>query len=438
MIEISISQISLKQALGNCQINIGIKCGERKEILYQQFSSTQKIIKYSQPHQYVFDTQNTKFLQFYIETPDEQGYIKLLGSSKLLINDVQGREVSHKIELEHSNIMNLVLRCTAEVRNSAKQIPPMNNRIDNYHMMSVNKSEPIINKKRYGSPQPNKNQPSRSPQHKKLPPQPQPQPVVLQQQQQQQQFQQQQQQPQQQVLQPTSSNLSKSSASSIKHQKILEDYKQVMQNSILDESEEFQNSPDHRMDPPQPIMEFQKNNTTPRQSSKQIEEIQLAQYKQMVKELSLLLDVQQDCDSIVYAVQQLLQKYRGQNEQIMKIQCENQILFSQYNSLQQQKSIIESKTDEFKNQIKSKLKTYKSLFDENVQLKNQLKEDLQKIVDLNIQIRELKGDQLEKQQIDSEIQHLKQQIDKVTMNVDQKSYDYAILTEEINLIQYNV
>ena len=48
--------------------------------------------------------------------------------------------------------MNIVLRCTTEVRNSAKQIPVMNNRIDNYHMMSVNKSEPIINKKRYGSP----------------------------------------------------------------------------------------------------------------------------------------------------------------------------------------------------------------------------------------------------------------------------------------------
>ncbi|CAD8143883.1 unnamed protein product [Paramecium pentaurelia] len=434
MIEISISQISLKQALGNCQINIGIKCGERKEILYQQFSSTQKIIKYSQPHQYVFDNQNTKFLQFYIEIPDEQGYIKLLGSSKLLINEVQGREVSHKIELEYGNIMNIVLRCTTEVRNSAKQIPPMNNRIDNYHIMSVNKSEPIINKKRYGSPQPNKNQPSRSPQHKKLPPQPQPQPVILQQQQQQ--FIQQ--QPQQQLLQPTSSNLSKSSASSIKQQKILEDYKQVMQNSVLDESEEFQSSPDHRIDPPQPIMEFKNNSITPRQSSKQFDETQLAQYRQMVKELSLLLDVQQDCDSIVYAVQQLLQKYRGQNEQIMKIQCDNQILLSQYSSLQQQKSLIEFKSEEFRNQIKSKLKTYKSLFDENVQLKNQLKEDLQKIVDLNIQIRELKGDQQEKQQIDSEIQHLKQQIDKVAMNVDQKSYDYAILTEEINLIQFNV
>ncbi|CAD8134613.1 unnamed protein product [Paramecium octaurelia] len=434
MIEISISQISLKQALGNCQINIGVKCGERKEILYQQFSSTQKIIKYSQPHQYVFDTQNTKFLQFYIETPDEQGYIKLLGSSKLLINDVQGREVSHKIELEHGNIMNLVLRCTTEVRNSAKQIPVINNRMDNYHMMSVNKSEPIINKKRYGSPQPNKNQPSRSPQHKKLPPQPQPQPVVMQQQQQ---FLQQ--QPQQQLLQPTSSNLSKSSASSIKQQKILEDYKQIMQNSILDESEEFQSSPDHRIDPPQPIMEFQnKNSVTPRQSSRQIDEIQLAQYKQMVKELSLLLDVQQDCDSIVYAVQQLLQKYRAQNEQIMKIQCDNQILFSQYSSLQQQKSLIETKSDEFRNQIKAKLKTYKTLFDENVQLKNQLKDDLQKIVDLNIQIRELKGDQQEKQLIDSEIQTLKQQIDKVASNVDQKQYDYAILTEEINLIQFNV
>ncbi|CAD8045832.1 unnamed protein product [Paramecium primaurelia] len=63
MIEISISQISLKQALGNCQMNIGVKCGERKEILYQQFSSTQKIIKYSQPHQYVFDNQNTKFVK---------------------------------------------------------------------------------------------------------------------------------------------------------------------------------------------------------------------------------------------------------------------------------------------------------------------------------------------------------------------------------------
>ncbi|CAD8051430.1 unnamed protein product [Paramecium sonneborni] len=437
MIEISISQISLKQALGNCQINIGVKCGEKKEILYQQFSSTQKIIKYSQPHQYVFDIQNTKFLQFYIETPDEQGYIKLLGSSKLLINDVQGREVSHKIELEHGNIMNIVLRCITEVRNSTKQIPVLNNRTDNYHMMAANKSEPIIpinNKKRYGSPQPNKNQPSRSPQHKKLPPQPQPQPVMMQQQQQ---FLQQ--QPQQQLLQPTSSNLSKSSASSIKQQKILEDYKQVMQNSVLDESEEFQSSPDHRMDPPQPIMEFKNNNSiTPRQSSRQIDEIQLAQYKQMVKELSLLLDVQQDCDSIVYAVQQLLQKFRGQNEQIMKIQCDNQILFSQYSSLQQQKTLIESKSDEFRNQIKSKLKTYKHLFDENVQLKNQLKEDLQKIVDLNIQIRELKGDQQEKQLIDSEIQNLKQQIDKVALNVDQKQYDYARLTEEINLIQYNV
>ncbi|CAD8045830.1 unnamed protein product [Paramecium primaurelia] len=312
----------------------------------------------------------------------------------------------------------------------------MNNRIDNYHMMSMNKSEPIINKKRYGSPQPNKNQPSRSPQHKKLPPQPQPQPVTLQQQQQQQQFIQQ--QPQQQLLQPTSSNLSKSSASSIKQQKILEDYKQVMQNSVLDESEEFQSSPDHRIDPPQPIMEFKNNSITPRQSSKQFDEAQLAQYRQMVKELSLLLDVQQDCDSIVYAVQQLLQKYRGQNEQIMKIQCDNQILLSQYSSLQQQKSLIEFKSEEFRNQIKSKLKTYKNLFDENVQLKNQLKEELQKIVDLNIQIRELKGDQQEKQQIDSEIQHLKQQIDKVAMNVDQKSYDYAILTEEINLIQFNV
>ncbi|CAD8050241.1 unnamed protein product [Paramecium sonneborni] len=433
MLEISILQISVKQVLGNCQINIGVKCGERKEILYQQFLQTQKIIKYSQPHQYGFDTQNIKFLQFYIETPDEQGYIKLLGSSKLLINDVQGKEVSHKIELEHGNIMNIVLRCT-EIRNSAKQIPMINNRIDHYTMMSINKSDPSINKKRYGSPQTNKNQASRSPQHKKLPPQPQPQPVMLQQQQP---FLQQ--QPQQQLLQPTSSNLSKSSASSIKQQKILLDYKQVMQNSILDESEEFQNNPDHRFDQPQPTVEYKNHNSiTPRQSIKQIDEVQFAQYKQMVKELSLLLDVQQDCDSIVYAVQQLLQKFRGQSEQIMKIQCDNQILFSQYSSLQQQKNLIESKSDEFKNQIRSKLKTYKHLFDENVQLKNQLKGDLQKIVDLFIQIRELKGVQQEKLLIDSQIQNLMQQIDKLTLNVDQKQYDYAIITEEINLIQYNV
>lgn len=38
------------------------------------------------------------------------------------------------------------------------------------------------------------------------------------------------------------------------------------------------------------------------------------------------------------------------------------------------------------------MKNYKTLFEENVQLKKTLKEDLNKIVELNLKIKELKKD----------------------------------------------
>lgn len=53
-------------------------------------------------------------LQFFIETADDCGYVKLLGSTKFVINEIVGKEGSYRIELEYNNVLTIMMKCMSE------------------------------------------------------------------------------------------------------------------------------------------------------------------------------------------------------------------------------------------------------------------------------------------------------------------------------------
>ncbi|CAD8045993.1 unnamed protein product [Paramecium sonneborni] len=375
MYQLSISQIHFKSLVQTQLMQISFQCADKREPL--RIVTTQKIIKYSPSWTSQFDI--GRFLQIFIEIQDEEtGFIKVIGLAKIELNDIMGKEGIYKIDLEQGNQVSIFLKCQNLIESSR-------NSVQMQSQISWTKSlrtEPIV-QKRQGSPQPCQTKVRQEVKKVNL-------------------------QDLQQVknIQLPTQSMPNLSDSRISLQRGRESYNSNFTYagySITNKCSQYQQT--ENLD-------------------------STIKFKQMIKELSLLLNVPQDCDSIVYAVQKVLQNFRQQSEQLIKIQCDHQILKTEYQTLHHLKNQIETNQEDFKMQIKQKLKNYKTLFEENVQLKMTLKEDLNKIVELNLKIKELKKDDT----ILTEINSLNQQIKYINQSVQQNQQDFAILVEEINLI----
>ncbi|KAM3132949.1 hypothetical protein pb186bvf_014945 [Paramecium bursaria] len=434
--DITISQISLKSPIGRCDIIIMVRFGEKKEIIKCSFVPPNKVVKYQNPQVMSFEGNGQKYIHFFIQQVEENGYINELGTQKFNVADIFGKDyvkvdiclnntitIYTKWAQEQHEIKKSITKNTSQWQSSLRDV----NSTSSYSQMAQQQKDikPQASTRRYGSPIANQR---RAPNQSKSPTQ---------------------------VRKSLGTSQitqhNKSSSSSIHQQRALEEYKEErLKNDVLDESEEFQHSPDQRNEVPQPYdyskidrltqqvqqvqqqvtLQQQLSSTNNRYSSKQFGEDDSA-YRQMAKDLSLLLNTQLDCQIIVGAVQQLLQRSRNEGEQLLKLQYDIKLLQTQLDNIHEQKKIIENKQEDFKSYIKKKLNQYKTLFEENVQLKNTLKEDLQKIVDLNIQIRELKSNQNEKKEIDQKLQELQIQIDDVCKDVELKQTQNIIFQEEL-------
>lgn len=69
-------------------------------------------------------------------------------------------------------------------------------------------------------------------------------------------------------------------------------------------------------------------------------------------------------------------------------------------------SLSQQQHHAFAQSVKQKLAVYEKLFEENVELKCMLKSDLQKIVQLKLELQAFKGDGENKSQLDSQIKLL--------------------------------